>query len=182
MKRTIFLFVLAALTLPFHTSAQPDKANSIQQRLLGTWHLVSYVREDIPSGTKSDVMGPHPHGYINYARDGRMMVMIVGTDRKKPAGGVATPAEAAALLKSMLAYAGTFTIDSEAKTVTHHIDVSWDESRTGTNQVRRFNLEADHLTLTTEPSTDPVTGEKTVRELVWEKLNRLDQRSGFRQP
>jgi len=35
-------------------------------------------------------MGPHPSGYINYGRDGRMMVIIVGSDRKKPAGTVAT--------------------------------------------------------------------------------------------
>jgi hypothetical protein len=182
MKRIAFLFVVGVFAFPFHLSPQLAPQESVEQKLLGTWHLVSYVREDIPSGAKSDVLGPHSHGYINYGRDGRMIVIIVGSDRKKPAGSVVTPAEAAALLKSMLAYAGTFTIDSEAKTVTHHIDISWDESRTGTDQVRRFNLEGDHLTLTTEPSTDPVTGEKTVRELVWEKLNRLDKRSGFRQP
>jgi hypothetical protein len=182
MKRIVFLFVVGFFAFPFHLSGQPALENSAEQKLLGTWHLVSYVRENIPSGTKSDVMKPHPHGYINYARDGRMIVIIVGSDRTKPAGSVATPAEAAALLKSMLAYAGTFTIDSEAKTVPHHVDVSWDESRTGTDQVRRFNLEGDHLTLTTEPSTDPVTGEKTVRELVWEKLNCLDERSRSRQP
>jgi hypothetical protein len=29
-----------------------------------------------------------------------------------------------ALLTSMLAYAGTYTIDAQAKTVVHHIDIS----------------------------------------------------------
>ncbi|MBV8514898.1 MAG: lipocalin-like domain-containing protein [Acidobacteria bacterium] len=175
MKRTVFLFVVGVLAFPFHLSAQSDTQSAIQQKFLGTWQLVSYVREGVPFGAKSDVMGAHPHGYINYGRDGRMMVMIVGTDRKKPAASVATPAQAAALLKSMLAYAGTFTIDSKAKTVAHHIEISWDESRTGIDQTRSFKLEGNHLTLTTGPSTDPVTGEKTVRQLVWEKLNRLEQ-------
>ena len=171
MKRIPLLFIAAVLALPFHLSAELHSRASIQRELLGTWKLVSYVREGIPSGAKSDVMGTHPQGYINYGSDGRMIVMIVGAGRKKPAGGVATPAEAASLIKSMLAYAGTFTIDSGAKTVTHHIEISWDESRTGTDQVRTFNLEANHLTLTTQPSTDPVTGEKTTRTLVWERMN-----------
>ena len=61
-------------------------------------------------------------------------------------------------------------IDSEAKTVIHHIDISWDQSRTGTDHVRSYKLEGNRLTLTTERSTDPVTGKKTVRTLIWERL------------
>jgi hypothetical protein len=99
-----------------------------------------------------------------------MIVMIVGSDRKKPAGAVATPDEAEALIRSMLAYAGTYTIDSDAKTVTHHIEISWDQSRTGTDHLRSYKLEGDLFTLTTEPSTDPATGKKTARTLIWERL------------
>ena len=170
MKRAVLLVVVGVLCLPCHLPAQTDQANSIQQAILGTWKLVSYIREELPSGTKSDVMGAHPSGYINYGRDGRMIVIIVGSDRNKPVGTVATPDEAEALIRSMLAYAGTYTIDSEAKTVTHHIDISWDQSRTGTDQVRTYKLEGNHITLTTEPSTDPATGKKTVRTLIWERL------------
>jgi len=170
MKRAVLLVVVAVLGLPCHLSAQAGPANSIQQAILGTWKLLSYVREELPSGARSDVMGAHPSGYINYGRDGRMIVMIVASDRKKPAGAVATPDEAEALIKSMLAYAGTYTIDSEAKTVTHHVDISWDQSRTGTDQVRSYKLEGNHFTLTTEPSTDPASGKQTVRTLIWERL------------
>src|ERR1700693_6439750 len=102
MKRSVLLVVVAVLGFPNHLSAQTDQANSIQQAILGTWKLVSYVRQDIPSGAKSDVMGAHPSGYINYGRDGRMIVIIVGSDRNKPAGAVATPDEAEALIRSML--------------------------------------------------------------------------------
>jgi hypothetical protein len=170
MKRAVLLVVVAVLGLPCHLPAQTDQANSIQQAILGTWKLLSYVREELPSGAKSDVMGAHPSGYINYGREGRMIVIIVGSDRKKPAGAVATPDEAEALITSMLAYAGTYSIDSQAKTVTHHVDISWDQSRTGTDQVRSYKLEGDRLTLTTAPSTDPATGKNTVRTLIWERL------------
>ena len=170
MKRAALLIVLAVLALPRPASAQRDQASSIQQQILGTWKLLSYVREEIPSGAKSDVMGAHPSGYISYGRDGRMIVIIVGSDRKKPVGPVVTPEEAEALIRSMLAYAGTYTVDSDAKTVTHHIDVSWDQSRTGESHVRTYKLDGDRLTLTTQPSNDPATGKKTVRTLIWERV------------
>jgi hypothetical protein len=169
MKRTFLLIVLALLTLPCRASAQNAQPTSVRQKILGTWKLVSYVREEIPSGAKSDVMGAHPSGYINYGPDGRMIVIIVGSDRKKPAGPVATPEEAEALIRSMLAYAGTYTVDTQAKTVTHHIDVSWDQTRTGESHVRTYKLEGDHLMLTTGPSRDPASGQKTVRIVTWER-------------
>jgi len=170
MKRAVLLVIVAVLGLPAHLSAQAERATSIQQAILGTWKLISYVREDLPSGAKSDVMGTHPSGFINYGPDGRMIVMIVGSDRKKPAGAVATPDEAEALIRSMLAYAGTYTLDTKTQTVTHHIEISWDQSRAGTDHVRTYKLDGNHLTLTTEPSTDPASGKKTVRTLLWEKL------------
>jgi lipocalin-like protein len=84
MRRTVLLILAALLAVPFCLSAQRDNPSSIPQEFLGTWKLVSYVREEIPSGTKSDVMGPHPQGYINYGRDGRMIVIIVGSNRTNP--------------------------------------------------------------------------------------------------
>ena len=170
MKRAALLLVLLVVAVPYQSLAQAGQTTSVQQKILGTWKLVSYVREEVASGAKSDVMGAHPSGYINYGSDGRMIVMIVGSDRKKPAGAVATPDEAAALIRSMLAYAGTYSIDSAAKTVTHHVDISWDQARAGTDQIRSYKLGANQLTLTTEASTDPATGKKTVRTLVWERL------------
>ena len=155
-------FAQAPATAP---APVPDR-----ERILGTWKLVSYVGEDVASGARAEVMGPHPSGYIEYGRDGRMMVITVGTDRKKPAGPVATPAEAQALLTSLLAYAGTYTLDPAAHTVTHHIDVSWDETRTGEAHVRTYRFEGDRLTLTTQPSRDPASGRPTVRTVVWERV------------
>src|SRR5580704_17712687 len=96
-------------------------------------------------------MGAHPSAYINYGADGRMMVVIVGSGRKKPVGSVASPGEAETLIRSLIAYAGAYTVDGEAKTVTHHIDVSCDESRTGESFVRTYNLDGYRLTLTTLP-------------------------------
>lgn len=170
MNRFALLVALTVLPLsqaPAQTLAEAPAA----QRILGTWKLVSYVGEDVASGVKTDVMGPHPSGYIEYGRDGRMIVIIVGSDRRKPAGSVATPAEAQALLTSLLAYAGTYTLDTAAHTVTHHIEVSWDQTRTGESHLRTYRFEGERLTLTTQPSRDPATGRPSVRTVVWERVH-----------
>lgn len=168
MKRYALLGGLSLLTL-CAASAQTPAASAAEQ-IVGTWKLVSYVGEDVASGARSDVMGPHPSGYIEYGRDGRMIVIIVGTDRKKPAASVATPAEAQALLSSLLAYAGTYTLDTRTSTVTHHIEVSWDQTRTGESHVRTYRFDGQRLTLTTQPSRDPATGKPTVRTVIWERV------------
>ena len=168
MKRCTLLGSLSLLALG-PVSAQTPAA-SAAERILGTWKLVSYVGEDVASGARGDVMGPRPSGYIEYGRDGHMIVIVVGTDRRKPAGPVATPAESQALLSSLLAYAGTYTLDTRAQTVTHHIEVSWDQTRTGESHLRKYRFDGDRLTLTTQPSRDPATGKTTVRTVVWERV------------
>jgi hypothetical protein len=164
------LLALLALVAVVGVPAQAAADAPAAERIVGTWKLVSYVGEDVASGTRTDVMGAHPSGYIEYGRDRRMIVIITGTDRRKPAAAVATPAEAQALLTSLLAYAGTYTLDATAHTVTHHIEVSWDETRTGESHVRTYRFEGDRLTLTTQPSRDPATGKPSVRTVVWERV------------
>lgn len=137
--------------------------------VVGTWKLLSYVREDIPSGHKTDVMGPHPEGYLIYGRDGRMMVIFVRTDRQKPAGAVPTVKESEDLLKGMVSYTGTYEVHPDK--IIHHVDVSWNELWTGTDQTRSYKLDGDHLSLSTTPSLDPIEGKMSVRTLVWERVS-----------
>jgi len=140
----------------------------MRERLIGTWKLVSAEREDIPSGRKVDQLGPNPVGYINYAPDGRMMAIIARSDRAKPARPRPTPEEAEALVRSVVSYAGTYTIDGNE--VTHHVDISWNESWTGTEQTRLFELDGERLRLSTRPSPDPLDGKMSVRRMVWKKV------------
>jgi hypothetical protein len=139
-----------------------------RHHLLGTWKLLAAVREDISSGAKTDFLGSNPIGYINYAPDGRMMVVNVGNGRPKPAGANATAAEAEALFRSMTSYAGTYTIDGNE--ITHHVEISWNESWSGTQQKRFARFEGNRVYLSTAPSPDPLTGRMTVRTMTWEKV------------
>jgi hypothetical protein len=139
-----------------------------RERLIGTWRLVTVETVDLATGEKSESWGANPLGYINYAPDGRMMVMNMRKDRSKPAGAVPTSAEAADLFKSMLAYAGTYSIDGDE--VTHHIEISWNEAWSGTHQVRVARFDGNRVHLSTKPSPDLANGRTSVRTMTWEKL------------
>ncbi len=136
--------------------------------LLGTWRMKACVREVIATGARSDVLGPNPNGYIAYHADGRMMAVVVRSDRPAPAGPLPTSAEKERLFDSTLAYAARYTVDDEK--VVHHVDASWNESWTGTDLVRFYKLEGDRLTIRGAPAPDPVTGEDVVYLIEFERV------------
>src|SRR3954451_24353755 len=117
--------------------------------VLGTWRLQSYIREVLETGERYNQFGEDPDGYIGYSPDGRMYAIFTRKDRITPADTVPTEEEGVELLGTMVAYAGTFTL--EAEKVTHHIDISWNQDWTGTDQVRFYNLDGDMLSITTAP-------------------------------
>jgi hypothetical protein len=97
-----------------------------------------------------------------------MQVIGAAQDRAIPAGPSPTQRERAALHDTLFAYAGTYTIDGGQ--VVHHVDISWNETWTGSDQVRHFEVRGNTLTLTTR-IRDPATGTETHYALVWEKLD-----------
>jgi Lipocalin-like domain len=66
----------------------------------------------------------------------------------------------------MIAYAGTYAI--EGGKVTHHLDISGNGPRTGSDQVRFYKLEGDTLTIRTAPNKSPIDGREGVGVLVFE--------------
>jgi hypothetical protein len=137
-------------------------------QLLGTWTLVSAVREEIPSGVRTNQFGENPQGYITYGPEGRMMALITRAGRTAPADGRATPAEADALYRSMMSYGGTYSLADGV--VTHHVDISWNQSFTGGEQKRHFKFEGDRLILSTPQSLDPIDGKMSVRHMTWQRV------------
>jgi Lipocalin-like domain len=158
---------ISTLALLALRSATPSLADD-KDKLVGTWKLVSAVSEDLASGQKTNIYKGTPTGFITYGADGRMMTMIVDSPRKRPEGAVVTTAEAEALFRSMAAYAGTYTI--QGNQIIHRPDVSWNETWTGTDQVRDYKFDGERLMLATAPSPNPFTGKMSVRTLVWDKI------------
>jgi len=108
------LFVVA--TQPLH--ADDDSA----KKLHGIWRVTSLklqiVGDDSPP---RDVFGSNPKGYLIFTPEGRMAAVISAADRKPPA----TDADNIALMKSVIAYTGKYTVEGD-RWVTK-VDVSWNE-------------------------------------------------------
>ena len=97
-----------------------------------------------------------------------MIALITRSGRKAAANGRPTPAEAEALFRSMLSYAGAYTVEGDV--VTHHVDISWNESFTGSQQKRLVVFDGDVLKLSTPQSLDPIDGKMSVRTMTWKKV------------
>ena len=139
----------------------------MREHLIGTWKLVSAVREELSSKKRDDFFGTDPFGYINYAPDGRMIALLVRSDRMMPRANTASPDEAVALFRSMVSYAGRYSIAGNE--VTHHVDISWNEIWTGTDQTRIVTFDGDLLHLSTKPSPDPIEGVMSRRIMTWRR-------------
>jgi hypothetical protein len=127
--------------------------------LLGTWNITSWKRKVATTGEKMDAVGPDPIGYLNYGSDGRFYALVVSRNRPTPASLPPSETENVRLFDSMLADAGKYTVDHE-KTV-HHVDASWNQAWTGTDQVCFYKLEGDKLTIGSAQPKDPQWGKKS---------------------
>lgn len=161
MKTAILVGALVLLT-SINAGAGDDE-------IYGTWRLVSFTRTVVTTGETIDIFGKAPRGFINYGRDGRMMVLIVKDERPKPADlAKMTDQERADLFKTMAAYGGTYTFDGT--TITHHVDISWNQIWTGTDQLRNIKFDGRKVILSTNPQPSSIDGKTTVSVLTWEKI------------
>jgi ketosteroid isomerase-like protein len=146
-----------------------DSATQTTNQLAGTYRLISVKTTIVATGEITEPLGKAPQGYIMYGRDGRMMILMVAEKRTKPSDlATMTNQERTDLFNTMLAYSGTYEFDG--RTVTHHVDVSWNQFMTGTHQKRNVTLDGRKLVLAyTAP--DPRTGVVSIGEITWEKVD-----------
>jgi hypothetical protein len=128
-----------------------------ERSIVGAWRLKSFVRVTTDGG-RYDQLGAHPDGYLIYSADGRMSVLMVDGDRPAPRHSPPDPAERAALHETMLAYAGTYRVEGDK--IVHHIEMAWDQTRLGSDQVRFFSFEDDRLLLRTPVNLGPIDGKQ----------------------
>jgi hypothetical protein len=143
-------------------------ASALLGPLLGTWRMISWKREFTATGETLDALGPDPIGVINYGADGRVYAHIVSRHRPPPASLPPSDEEKIRLFDSMISYTGTYTLDDGK--VVHHLDSSWNEGWTGTDQVRFYTVEGNRLRITSPPSPDPYTGREVVHRIEFEKI------------
>jgi len=98
--------------------------NSLKERVVGTWDLVSNyaVRQD---GSRLDPFGPNSAGRYMLDATGRFTYMIYGSGRPKFASNnrrEGSSEENKAAVQGIIAFYGTYTVDEPARTVTWHVE------------------------------------------------------------
>ena len=131
-----------------------ETAQSAAQRLIGAWR---YIGTRIHGGNWD--RGANPKGMIYYGPHGEMAVQIAPDVERKRAGAEMTAEEAKIAVKDYIAYFGSYTVDAEAGTVTHHRLDSLQPGDTG-DLVRRYEFSGDRLVLRPPNSTMEVSWER----------------------
>jgi hypothetical protein len=141
----------------------------MDDRLVGTWKLVS-ASSTASTGERSETpYGPGPAGFLTYTADGRMSSVISYGGRKPLSfgrAGLALQEEQAEAFKSSLAYAGRYTLSGDE--VTHHVEVSSIQNYVNKDLVRSVKFQGDQIVLITPPT--PVNGKIQTVELTWQRL------------
>lgn len=147
-------------------SGQPSQEQA--GRLVSTWRLKSHIQHTIATGERFPPRGLKPQGLVTYTADGRFSLINVPGERSAPESIRPTDKEALALFFGLTAYAGRYTVEGDV--VVHHVEVSWNEMWTGTEQRRRFRVEGNELTLIAGPSANHMDGKVVEATLVWDRV------------
>jgi len=144
----------------------PAFASDGEQRLLGLWKLESWHTEFKATGEKKQFYGERPNGYLVFTPEKRILGLITSQQRRKPE----TEQESFAAFWSMVAYSGIYRVEGDKWIM--KIDVAWNESWIGTEQLRFFKIEGDTLTVTSpwEPNTNLPGSPETRGVLIWSKV------------
>ena len=120
-------------------------SESIRKKLAGRWRLVSYsARPD--RGEEVYPLGAAAKGVLDYSREGHVSVHIMGS--------------------GYFAYYGYYSVDEEARTVTHHLELCSERSLAGASNLRHIALEGGRLVLSGSMSLD---GRPHTIRVVWER-------------
>jgi hypothetical protein len=135
-------------------------------KLIGIWKLVSLDDEDQASGERKPFYGDAaPNGYMILTPEGRSMVLFACGGREPGQ----TDEKQAALFRTMMSYTGIYSVEGDKFVIT--VDVSWNESWTGTDQVRFYTLDRDRLDIMTAWAPHPIHPERIVRGILsWKRV------------
>jgi Lipocalin-like domain len=130
----------------------------IRERLVGCWRLVGYS-ETAGGGEASRPLGNNPLGTILYTPDGYMSAQLASPgpyqDEQAPDA-------------YYIAYSGPYDVDEQARTVTHHVQVSVIPSWRGTTQIRQVQFRGPG-TLLLSAEQYPRDGAQTTTTITWSR-------------
>ncbi len=136
---------------------------TMEDGLIGSWKLVSAFMENAETTERKHLWGDKPHGRLVITQN-HWIVLQTGEGRRIPL----TDVDRTAAFRSMIAYSGNFR--TEENKIIIKVDIAWDESWIGTEQVRGFRIEGDKLYIDAPPQPYANFGGQVLRGvLVWQR-------------
>lgn len=143
-----------------------DTVGHANDRLVGTWKLVSVSSTTSKGERIESPYGPGPVGLLTYTSESRVTSLISYGGRKLLSIGAKADEQAEAF-NTFLAYTGRYSLGGDK--VTHHIEISLIQNYVGKDLVRTIKFHEDQITLTTPPTL--VNGKMQTIELTWQRVS-----------
>jgi hypothetical protein len=139
--------------------------------LVGTWRLISRVVA-LEDGTAvhDPGLGKTPEGYLIYDSSGHVAAQLMRLDRPMAIDcgtSDSAPSNNSQSVNGYDAYFGTYTIEENSHTVTHHLEGALAAADVGKTLVREFHVSGDKLNIVVRANSPK---EKQIRTLTWERV------------
>jgi len=144
-------------------------ADSLAERMIGTWRLVSRVDRAADGTTRTDpALGSDPLGMLTYTRD-RFAAQFMKRDRSDTAARAATGSgqNNTSAVGGYDAYFGTYQVNDDGL-VQHRLEAALTPSNVGLEVTRTLAVEGDQLTIVLKTATPE--GEPITRTLTWSRI------------
>ncbi|MBV9194540.1 MAG: lipocalin-like domain-containing protein [Solirubrobacterales bacterium] len=135
-----------------------------RDQILGTWRAETLK---VTSGGETTYpLGEHPSGFVTITSE-RMWLLFVDPARKAPASAALTDAEAAAMMRSQVAWTGRYTVGEQAPEgvrITAHVDAASSQAIVGNDRPYFVRVDGDKITFKSPGVVVPMTGKTSVVE------------------
>ena len=143
---------------------------AMEEQFVGTWQMAAF---DVSFSDRETLYpyGQEPQGMLMYDRLGNMAVQIMRPGIAPFAiydRWMGTPEEVLAAFNGYLAYYGSYTVNVEEKSVSHHMSGSVFPNYIGDTSVRSFEFLGNTLVLSTPPM--PFGGAAGSGTLTWVRV------------
>ncbi|MFN8061161.1 MAG: lipocalin-like domain-containing protein [Vicinamibacterales bacterium] len=117
-----------------------------RRAVVGTWELVEH-KTTMANGEVRRNYGTAPKGLFVFSADGRATVQILDSTRPSTPAASASDDDVKALMRTYLAYFGTFDVDPAKHMITVHTTSDLNPANTGADQIRFYEIEGDTMYL-----------------------------------
>lgn len=136
----------------------------VQERLIGSWRLVSYQTLD-GAGRRGKPYGAAV-GRLTYDDRGNMAGQVMRSDRARVEVGVGNAQSVRAAYIGYIAYFGSYEVAADGASVVHRVEGALNPEWVGGTQKRKLRFDGDRLMLSADVRKN---GDTVTHTLTWER-------------